>query len=103
VTSVRDAIKTSRMLERMGLAAQYAVINRARSRMARKGGCMSVAEAAELLQLPLLGSIMESEKIIANYNHGLMPAKGRESAGFAEIAAKLLEAVRSCGDGGNEE
>lgn len=102
VTSVRDAIKTSQKLERMDVSVQYAVINRVRRRMAKKGGCMSADEAVELLQLPLLGSIMESDKIIASYNRGVMPIKGRERASFAQIAENLLEAARQGADSDKE-
>ena len=91
VSSVRDAIKTRDRLRELGTKRIYLVVNRVRPGMARWGGCMRPEEAGALLEIPMIGEIKESRKMITAGNMGDLTVKGRIGDAIMGIAKNVIE------------
>ncbi len=93
VSAVRDAIKTRDRLRELGVHRLYLVVNRVRPGMARWGGCMRAEEAGALLELPMIGEIRESRKLITSGNMGHLMVNGRIGDMIIAIAKSLIENI----------
>lgn len=93
VAAVRDAIKVKNRLNDFEIDEKWLTVNRARNRLARKGGCMSVDEVQEFMEIPLLGCIPESHAIVKAGNDGRVAPKQKIFNVYFEMTKKLIDAT----------
>lgn len=93
VSSVRDAIVTKKKLEDENIERIYALVNRTRPKMARRGQCMTTEDVEEILQCKVIGSIRESDDIIKTGNLGIIPNKGKSKGMFLEVKNQLTKLI----------
>lgn len=70
VTSIRDADKVVGLLGSKGIKIVTLVINRIRANMVDRSDMMSIDEVSDILGLPVLGVIPDSESVIMAANRG---------------------------------
>ena len=70
VTSIRDADKVVGLLETSGIENIQLIVNRIRPSMVQRSDMMSIDDVSDILGLPLLGVIPDSESIIVAANRG---------------------------------
>jgi septum site-determining protein MinD len=70
VTSIRDADKVVGLLESNGISTIRLVVNRTRPNMVQRSDMMSVDDVSDILNLPVLGVIPDSERVIIAANRG---------------------------------
>jgi septum site-determining protein MinD len=70
VTSIRDADKVVGLLETSGIGNIQLIVNRIRPGMVQRSDMMSIDDVSDILSLPLLGVIPDSESIIVAANRG---------------------------------
>ena len=70
VTSIRDADKVVGLLEANGVENISLVVNRTRVKMVQSANMMSIDDVSDILTLPLLGVIPDSESVIIAANRG---------------------------------
>ncbi len=92
VSAIRDADRVIGLLEASLLKDIHLIVNRLNQRMVRKGDMMSTTDIVNLLAVPLLGVVPESEEVVVSTNRGVPLVHDRSSkAGWAfqQIAARL--------------
>lgn len=70
VTSIRDADKVVGLLEADGIKSIKLIVNRTRAKMVQSSDMMSVEDVSDILSLPILGVIPDSETVIVAANRG---------------------------------
>ena len=70
VTSIRDADKVIGILDSRGLEEISLVVNRIRPKMVRTEDMMSIEDIQDILGVPLVGVIPDSERVIIASNRG---------------------------------
>ena len=93
VASVRDALATIEKLNEYNIDRIYAIVNRARSNMARRGKCMRVADVEEIINCRVIGSIDESKHIVQAGNLGIIYNKGRSKDLYEKVSNEILRIV----------
>ncbi len=91
VSAVRDAIKAKRKLEALQKENIWLFVNRARMKLAKKGGCMKVEQVQEFMGIPLLGYAAESQIIIKAGNYGKVAPNNKIFDIYFEMTEKLLD------------
>lgn len=86
VSAIRDADRIIGLVEAAELPEPQLVINRYRAGMVKKGDMMDKDDILEILAIPLLGIVPESEEVIVTSNRG-QPAA-------LDPASKVGEAMR---------
>lgn len=71
MSAIRDADRIIGLIESHGLPEPNLIINRYRPKMVRKGDMMSREDIQEILSIPLIGIIPESEDVVVSTNRGL--------------------------------
>lgn len=92
VSAIRDADRIIGLLEASLLKDIHLIVNRLNHRMVKKGDMMSTEDIVNLLAVPLLGVVPESEDVVISTNRGIpLVHDGSSKAGlaFQEIAARL--------------
>ncbi|NLI83406.1 MAG: septum site-determining protein MinD [Deltaproteobacteria bacterium] len=92
VSAIRDADRVIGLLEASLLKDIHLIVNRLNYRMVKKGDMMSTEDIVNLLSVPLLGVVPESEDVVISTNRGVPLVHDRGSkAGiaFQRIAARL--------------
>lgn len=93
VSPVRDAARVIDRLNEVKKFKQSLILNRVRPALVSRGDMLSVSDCIELLNLELLGVILEDSSVISNTNKGMPVAMVKHSkAGdeFNRIARRLL-------------
>jgi len=85
VTSIRDADKVIGLLEAKDITKIHLIINRLRPDMVKSENMMSVTDVTDILGIPLIGVIPESEQVIKASNRG-EPLVLDENLSIAAIA-----------------
>ena len=70
VSAIRDADRIIGLVEAAELPEPQLVVNRYRARMVKSGDMMDKDDILEILAIPLLGIIPESEEVIVSSNRG---------------------------------
>ena len=70
VTSIRDADKVIGLLEAKGITDISLIINRLRPEMVKAENMMSVTDVKDILGIPLIGVVPDSEQVITASNRG---------------------------------
>lgn len=94
VAAVRDAITTKKQLISMNKKDIWIILNKERTRMARKGGCMSKDEVEEFTGCNCIGTILDSKRIIKAGNAGEIITRGKEYNAYNNIASKIIEIIK---------
>ncbi len=92
VSAIRDADRIIGMVEANELPEPQLVINRYRPRMAAAGDMMTKEDILELLSIPLLGIVPDTEDIIVSSNRGMPVAlddSSRVGEAYRRIARRL--------------
>ncbi len=92
VSAIRDADRIIGLVEAAELPEPNLVINRYRSTMVKNGDMLSREDILEILAIPLVGIVPESEEIIINSNRGQPAALDPDSKvgeAFRRIARRL--------------
>ncbi len=71
VSAVRDADRIIGLLEANDLREPHLILNRYRPKMVSKGDMMSKEDIEEILAIPLIGILPESEEIVTSTNRGM--------------------------------
>ena len=70
VTSIRDADKVIGLLEARGIKSNYLLVNRIKPDMVKAENMMSLDDVRDILGLPIIGAIPDSEQVIIASNRG---------------------------------
>ena len=70
VTSIRDADKVIGLLEARGIKNNYLLVNRIKPEMVKAENMMSLDDVKDILGLPIIGVIPDSEQVIIASNRG---------------------------------
>ena len=70
VTSIRDADKVIGLLEARGIKNNYLLVNRIKPDMVKAENMMSLDDVRDILGLPIIGAIPDSEQVIIASNRG---------------------------------
>ena len=70
VTSIRDADKVIGLLEAKGITDISLIINQLRPEMVKAENMMSVTDVKDILGIPLIGVVPDSEQVITASNRG---------------------------------
>ena len=70
VTSIRDADKVIGLLEARGIKNNYLLVNRIKPDMVKAENMMSLDDVRDILGLPIIGVIPDSEQVIIASNRG---------------------------------
>ncbi len=70
VTSIRDADKVIGLLEARGINSNYLLVNRIKPDMVKAENMMSLDDVRDILGLPIIGVIPDSEQVIIASNRG---------------------------------
>ena len=92
VSAIRDADRVIGLLEANMIRDIQLVINRMNYRMVKRGDMMSTEDIVDLLAVPLLGVVPESEDVVISTNRGIPLVHERGSkagVAFQKIAARL--------------
>jgi septum site-determining protein MinD len=92
MSAIRDADRIIGLVEAHGLPEPNLVINRYRPHMVRNGDMMGRSDIQEILAIPLIGIVPESEEIVTSTNRGNPVAlEGRSliGAAFQGIAERI--------------
>lgn len=92
MSAIRDADRIIGLLEANGLHDPKLILNRYRPRMVEKGHMVSQEDVEEILAIPLIGILPDSEEIVTSTNRGIPIAfQPRTMLGnaFHKIAARI--------------
>ena len=92
VSAIRDADRIIGMIESFGLPEPHLIINRYRSELVERGDMLDREDVLEILAVPLLGVLPETEDIIISSNRGTPVVQNSESLigeGFHRIARRV--------------
>jgi septum site-determining protein MinD len=93
VSAVRDADRVIGLLHSMEIAPVQLILNRVRPQMMADQEMLSVDEISDMLALPLLGLVLEDQKVIVSTNRGEPLTLGDSSTpaarGYRNIARRL--------------
>ncbi len=70
VSAIRDADRVVGLVESAGLPAPHLIINRYRPSMVQRGDMLDRDDILEILHIPLIGIIPESEEVVVSSNRG---------------------------------
>ena len=93
VSAVRDADRVIGLLHSLDIAPVQLILNRVRPQMMADQEMLSVDEISDMLALPLLGLVLEDQKVIVSTNRGEPLTLGDSSTpaarGYRNIARRL--------------
>lgn len=87
VSSIRDADRIIGLLEGHGIKEKQLIVNRLRKDLLRKHKIFSPEDISDILGLPLLGSIPESDEVVISSNLGnpIVTGGGRCSSSYSDL------------------
>lgn len=92
MSAIRDADRIIGLVEAHGLPEPKLIINRYRPKMVQKGDMMGREDIEEILSIPLIGIVPESEEIVTSTNRGNPVALEKKSligSAFEGIAERI--------------
>ncbi|QEY32107.1 septum site-determining protein MinD [Synechococcus sp. RSCCF101] len=93
VSAVRDADRVIGLLNTQQVSPVQLVLNRVRPTMMASQDMLSVSDVTDILALPLLGLVLEDEKVIVSTNRGepltLNGSRSPAATAFLNIARRL--------------
>ncbi len=92
VSAVRDADRIVGLLEANGIEDHYALINRIRPDMVKRGDMLSVDDVIEVLNIDLIGIVPDDQDIIVSTNKGepsVVNPKSLAGQGYRNITERL--------------
>jgi len=92
MSAIRDADRIIGLLEAAGLHEPHLILNRYRQKMVDKGNMMGTDDIEEILAIPLIGILPDSEEIVTSTNRGIPIAfqpKTLMGNAFHRIAARV--------------
>ena len=93
VSAVRDADRVIGLLSGYGMRSIQLVLNRLRPKMIANRNMLAVDDVIDILALPLLGIILEDERVIISANRGepltLNPRLSPTAKAYLDIARRL--------------
>ena len=92
ISSMRDADRIVGLLEENGIYDHKLLINRIRPEMVKRGDMLNIDEIMEVLDIDLIGIILDDEEIIVSTNKGMTVAenpKSKSGQGYRNIAKRL--------------
>ncbi|MBM4392105.1 MAG: septum site-determining protein MinD [Deltaproteobacteria bacterium] len=95
VSSVRDADRIIGLVEAAELPEPQLIINRFRAKMVKEGNMMNKDDVLEILAIPLVGMVPDSEDVIVSANRG-SPAAFDDKSIVGEAYRRI--ARRLCGE-----
>lgn len=100
VSSVRDADRVIGIIDAKSLKAQQGgevrkdiIINRIKPDLVQKGDMLSVDDVLKILALPLIGVVLDDEKVISSTNTGepvVRDMKSKSGEAYRRIAKRIL-------------
>lgn len=96
VSSIRDADRIIGLVEAAELPEPQLIVNRFRAKMVRKGDMMNKEDILEILAIPLVGMVPDSEDIIVSANRGAPAAFDEKSIvgeAYRRIARRMTGEV----------
>ena len=92
VSSVRDADRIIGLVEAAELPEPTLIINRFRAKMVKSGDMMNKDDVLEILAIPLVGMVPDSEDVIVSANRG-MPAAFDDKSIVGEAYRRIARRV----------
>lgn len=92
ISSVRDADRIIGLLEASGFKEPKLIINRLRSKMAKRGDMMDIEDILDILSIQLLGVVPEDEYIVVSTNRGepaVTDTVSKAGAAYRRIARRI--------------
>lgn len=92
VSAIRDADRIIGLLEKNHLRDNALIINRIRMDMVRRGDMMSVDDVTEILSIPLIGAILDDEKVVIGANQGepVIGIDSKAGKAYANICRRIV-------------
>ena len=92
VSAIRDADRIIGLLEKNHLRDNALIINRIRMDMVRRGDMMSVDDVTEILSIPLIGAILDDEKVVIGANQGepVIGSDSKAGKAYANICRRIV-------------
>ena len=94
VSAVRDADRIVGLLEAAELKQIHLILNRFKPNQAKKGQMLSVEDVQDILNLKLLGTVPEDERIVHNSNKGepaVLDRQSRAGEAYRMIVSRLID------------
>ena len=89
-SSIRDADKVVNLLKGYRLKSVTAVANRFRRDLLSKGKSISIEECEEILKIPIIGAISESDAVLCSEG-GVLPIFSSSAAEIAKLAKRIVK------------
>lgn len=93
VSSIRDADRIIGLVEAAELPEPQLIVNRFRAKMVKRGDMMNKEDILEILAIPLIGMVPDSEDVIVSANRGSPAAFDEKSIvgeAYRRIARRIL-------------
>lgn len=97
VSSIRDADRIVGLLDSAGVKDKQLIVNRLRNDLLRKKKIFSPEDISDILGIPLLGSIQESDEVVISSNLGnpIAAGSGRISASYNALCHAYLGTTKA--------
>ena len=95
VASVRNADILITKLMKKGFFNISFALNRVKERLIASGDMLAEEDAIEILEIPLLGSLPEDERVLVSLNIGEVFVRGYKNSVVTEKIRKIVERVES--------
>lgn len=92
ISAIRDADRIIGLVEAAELPEPSLIINRYRSKMVRDGEMMDKDDILEILAIPLLGIVPDSDEVIVSANRGV-PAVYDDESGVGEALRRVARRI----------
>ena len=93
VSAVRDADRIIGLLEANDIDEHYLIINRIRPDMVKRGDMMNIDDIIDILNIDLIGIILDDQDVIVSTNKGepaVVNMKSSAGQGYRNITQRLL-------------
>ncbi len=93
VSSIRDADRIIGLVEAAELPEPQLIVNRFRAKMVKRGDMMNKEDILEILAIPMIGMVPDSEDVIVSANRGTPAAFDEKSIvgeAYRRIARRIL-------------
>ena len=92
VSAIRDADRVIGLLDGAGITRKELLVNRIRPELVRRGDMMTLEDIHEILAIPMVGAITDTEEIVIAGNSG-EPVAGQDcptGQAFMDVCRRLM-------------
>ena len=92
VSAIRDADRVIGLLDGAGITRKELLVNRIRPELVRRGDMMTLEDTHEILAIPMIGAITDTEEIVIAGNSG-EPVAGQDcptGQAFMDVCRRLM-------------